>query len=585
MSRGMDPKSVRIGAMWDQEQFQSLVANVPGAVYRCALSSDWEMEFMSDEVEQICGYPASEFIGSPPDRTYASVIHPDDREMVEQAVGEAVGRREPFVIDYRVLHASGEVRWVHERGRAVFAADGSVLFLDGTIFDHTAEKELEQQLEHLAYHDSLTGLPNRTLFGEHVDLALNRAQRRGESVAVLFVDLDDFKLVNDSFGHQIGDQLLCQVAERLRGVARSTDVIARQGGDEFLILMADLPLLGNDSLPTDQATKLAERIAKTLTEPIPLHGTDVYVSASLGISVYPQDAANAEELLKRADVAMYRAKDTGRNGYELYTDDGTDALARLSMAGRLSRATRDHEFVLHYQPLVELSSGKMVGAEALIRWRDPKQGTLVAPGEFIPLAERTGLIGEISEWVIGEACRQSACWREAGLDIYVSINLPARFWQPTAMRSILATIESFGLSPNRLMVEITETTAMADPSRNEAIISELHERGLRVAIDDFGTGHSSLARLNQMLVNTLKIDRSFVADLPHDPQAAVLVTSMIQLARSLGLQPLAEGIETPAQRDFLLEQGCPLGQGFHYSPPIPPEQIPIYAAQPVTRAA
>jgi diguanylate cyclase (GGDEF)-like protein/PAS domain S-box-containing protein len=579
----MDSESVR--PVWDEEQFQSLVANVPGAVYRCALSSDWEMEFMSDEVEQICGYPASDFIGMPPARTYASVIHPEDREMVEEAVDEAVGRREPFVIDYRVLHANGEVRWVHERGRAVFAADGSVLFLDGTIFDHSAEKELEQQLEHLAYHDSLTGLPNRTLFGEHVELALSRAQRRGESVAVLFIDLDDFKLVNDSFGHQIGDQLLCQVAEKLRAVARATDVIARQGGDEFLILMADLPPLGADPPPAEHAAKLAERIAKTLTEPIPLHGTDVYVSASLGISLYPQDAANAEELLKRADVAMYRAKDTGRNGYELYTDDGTDAIARLSMAGRLSRATRDNEFVLHYQPLVELQNGKMVGAEALLRWRDPKQGTLVAPAEFIPLAERTGLIGEISEWVIGEACRQSASWREEGLDIYVSINLPARFWQPTAMRSVLATIESFGLSPNRLMVEITETTAMANPSRNEAIISELRERGLRVAIDDFGTGHSSLARLNQMLVNTLKIDRSFVADLPHDAQAAVLVTSMIQLAHSLGLQPLAEGIETPAQRDFLIQRGCPLGQGFYYSPPVPPEEIPVYAAQPATEAA
>jgi diguanylate cyclase (GGDEF)-like protein/PAS domain S-box-containing protein len=569
----------------DEDQFRSLVANVPGAVYRCALSSDWEMEFMSDEVEQICGHPASDFIGMPPARPYASVIHPDDREMVEQAVDEAVGRREAFVIDYRVLHASGEVRWVHERGRAVFGQDGSVLFLDGAIFDHTAQKQLEEQLEHLAYHDSLTGLPNRTLFREHVELALNRAKRRTETVAVLFIDLDDFKLVNDSFGHQIGDQLLCQVAEKLRAVARATDVIARQGGDEFLILMADLPPLGAESPPAEHASKLAQRIGDAFNEPISLHGTDVYVSASVGISLYPQDATSADDLLKRADVAMYTAKDTGRNGYELYTDDGTDAIDRLSLAARLHRATRDNQFVLHYQPLVELQTGRMVGAEALLRWRDPKQGTLIPPAEFIPLAERTGLIAEISEWVINEACRQNASWHADGLDICVSINLPARFWQPTAMRSILATVESFGLNPNRLMIEITETTAMADPRRNEAIISELRERGLRVAIDDFGTGHSSLARLNQMLVNTLKIDRSFVGDLPHDPQAAVLVTSIIQLAHSLGLQPLAEGIETDAQRDFLLQHGCTLGQGFYYSPPVPPEQIPTFAASPATRAA
>jgi predicted signal transduction protein with EAL and GGDEF domain len=362
-------------------------------------------------------------------------------------------------------------------------------------------------------------------------------------------------------------------------------VIARQGGDEFLILMADLPPLGADPPPAEIASMLAQRIGNALTEPIVLHGTDVYVSASVGISIYPRDATTADDLLKRADVAMYTAKDTGRNGYELYTDDGTDAMARLSLAARLHRATSENQLVLHYQPLVELQSGQMVGAEALLRWLDPKQGTLVPPAEFIPLAERTGLIGEISEWVISEACRQSASWHEHGLDICVSINLPARFWQPTAMRSVLATVESFGLNPNRLMIEITETTAMADPTRNEAIISELRERGLRVAIDDFGTGHSSLARLNQMLVNTLKIDRSFVGDLPHDPQAAVLVASIIRLAHSLGLQPLAEGIETAAQRDFLLHHGCLLGQGFYYSPPVPPEHIPTFVAASATQAA
>jgi diguanylate cyclase (GGDEF)-like protein/PAS domain S-box-containing protein len=585
MFPGVNSGSAQTMGLWDEDRFRSLVANVPGAVYRCALSSDWDMEFMSEEIEQICGYPASEFLGTPPARAFASVIHEDDRELVERVVDEAVGRREPFVLDYRVVHANGEVRWVHERGRAVFADDGSVLFLDGAIFDHTTKKELEQQLEHLAYHDSLTGLPNRTLFSEHVELALNRAQRRGEAVAVLFIDLDDFKLVNDSFGHQIGDQLLCQVAEKLRSVARATDVIARQGGDEFLILMADLPPLGADPSPAEIASMLAQRIGNVLTEPIVLHGTDVYVSASVGISIYPQDATSADDLLKRADVAMYTAKDTGRNGYELYTDDGTDAMARLSLAARLHRATSENQLVLHYQPLVELQSGQMIGAEALLRWLDPKQGTLIPPAEFIPLAERTGLIGEISEWVINEACRQSASWREHGLDICVSINLPARFWQPTAMRSVLATVESFGLNPNRLMIEITETTAMAHPTRNEAIISELRERGLRVAIDDFGTGHSSLARLNQMLVNTLKIDRSFVGDLPHDPQAAVLVASIIRLAHSLGLQPLAEGIETAAQRDFLLHHGCLLGQGFYYSPPIPPEQIPTFVAPAATQAA
>ena len=249
------------------------------------------------------------------------------------------------------------------------------------------------------------------------------------------------------------------------------------------------------------------------------------------------------------------------------------------MAGRLRRAVERNELVLHYQPLVALESGSIVGAEALLRWQDGDRGT-VMPGEFIPLAERTGLIAPISDWVISEACRQSAEWRARKLDLYVSVNLPAIFWQPTAMRRVLETIESFGLSPDRMMVEITESTMMADNHRSEPIIAELHERGLRLAIDDFGTGHSSLARLNQMLVTTLKIDRSFVADLPGDRSAAVLVATIIQLATNLGLQPLAEGIETEAQRDFLHEHGCPLGQGFLFSRAVPPAELEqLYAGR------
>ena len=242
------------------------------------------------------------------------------------------------------------------------------------------------------------------------------------------------------------------------------------------------------------------------------------------------------------------------------------------MAGRLRRAVERSQLLLHYQPLVNLQDGRIVGAEALLRWEDDERG-LVMPGDFIPLAERTGLIGPISDWVIEEACRQSAAWRADGLDMYVSVNLPAVFWQPTAMRQVLATIERFGLSADRMMVEITESTVMADTMRSEPIIAELHERGLRLAIDDFGTGHSSLSRLNQMLVTTLKIDRSFIADLPGDTSSAVLVATIIQLAQNLGLHPLAEGIETEEQRRFLVDNGCMLGQGFLFSRPVPADRI------------
>ena len=269
---------------------------------------------------------------------------------------------------------------------------------------------------------------------------------------------------------------------------------------------------------------------------------------------------------------MYRAKESGRDGAHLYTREGGDAMARLSMAGRLRRAAARDEFVLHYQPLVDLKTGAAVGVEALIRWYDGDRG-LIMPGDFIPLAERTGLIAPISEWVVEEACRQGRVWHDAGLDLYVSVNLPAAFWEPTAMRHVLDTIESFGLSPDRMMIEITESTASREGLGDAPILAELHERGLRLAIDDFGTGHSSLDRLNRMAVTTLKIDRSFVAGVPNEHSAGVLVKAMLRLADGLGLQALAEGIETEAQRAFLLEHGCPLGQGFLFSPPVAAAQI------------
>lgn len=570
-----DPPTAAASA-WSEERYASLVANVPGAVYRCAKTSDWDMEFMSAEIEQISGYPASDFLGTDAVRTFASIIHPDDRKLVERDVDTAVAGHEPFELDYRILTATGEVRWVHERGRAIFAADGSVLYLDGAIFDTTERKRLEEQLQHLAYHDPLTGLPNRAMFRDHVELAVARAERHGGEVAVLFIDLDEFKLVNDSFGHSIGDGLLIDVATRLRNVARGTDVVARQGGDEFMILIAGPAHPSRSWSATAAASALADRIRDTLARPITISGLEVSVGSSIGIGRFPVDGRTADDLLKCADVAMYQAKAAGRNVYRLYVDDNQGAMRRLSLAGRLRGAAERGELVLHYQPLVELRSGRMVGAEALIRWNDPERG-LIPPNEFIPVAERTGLIEPISEWVVNEACRQSAQWREAGLDLYTSINLPARLWEPTAMGHVLDTIRSFGLNPSSVMIEITESDAMANPESHEAIISKLRERGLRVAIDDFGTGHSSLARLNQMLVSILKIDMSFVRDVPDDPTAATLVAAIIQLAKSLGLTPLAEGVETWAQRGFLIDHGCELGQGYHFSRPVPADELPLYA--------
>ena len=517
------------------------------------------------------------------EEAWESAVHPDDRGAYDAGC-DAVQRGEPVEVEYRLVGYDGRVRWVWDRMHPYHATDGRLL-VDGIVADITERREvadelarMQEQLAHLAYHDALTDLPNRLSFQDHLGVAISRCELEEAALAVLFVDLDNFKLVNDSFGHAAGDELLRAVAGRLRRSTRSIDVVARQGGDEFLILVGDIPRSSRRPRDAQDVRSVAEVVAqklrRVLAEPFTISGVEIFVSASVGVSLYPIDATDSETLLKHADVAMYRAKESGRDAYELYAGEGEDALAQLSMAGRLRGSVeRAENLVLHYQPLVELESAKVVGVEALIRWQDGDR--LVPPADFIPIAERTGLMARMSDWVIGEACRQATIWRDEGLDLYVSVNLPPTFWQPTAMRHVLATIEAFGLNPDRMMIEITESAVVSDQRpAMDSVLDELHARGLQLAIDDFGTGHSSLSRLNQMRVTTLKIDRSFVRDLPADRSADVVVTSIVQLAHNLGLRPLAEGIETDAQRRFLLEHGCRLGQGFLFSRPVPADDIP-----------
>jgi len=518
-----------------------------------------------------------------PEEAWEAAVHEDDREVYESTTAALEDGR-PAEVEYRLVGYDGVTRWVWDRMHPRPRTEGP-LVVDGIVVDISERRlaseqlaEAQERLSHIAYHDSLTDLPNRTLFQEHLEGALHRARDTGAAVAVFFVDLDNFKLINDSFGHASGDELLCAVAARLKNCTRASDTVARQGGDEFLILVPDVGAarsVPKIASPQDSAEEIAWKIRRVLQEPFVVSGIEIYVTASLGISLFPFDAPDPETLLKHADVAMYEAKGEGRDRHRLYAGADGDALQQLSMAGRLRRAVEAGEgLVLHYQPLVNITDGNIVGVEALIRWRDGERG-LVQPNDFIPLAERTGLIGPMSDWVVEQACRQAAAWRAEGLDLFVSVNLPASFWQPTAMRHVLGTIESFGLNADRLMIEITESAVMEERGGAMApVLAELHSRGLKLAIDDFGTGHSSLGRLSQMRVTTLKIDRSFVSGLPDDPNSAVLVTSMIQLAGSLGLSPLAEGIETEEQRRFVLERGCELGQGFLFSRPVPAEEIP-----------
>ncbi|HEY7258706.1 MAG TPA: EAL domain-containing protein [Gaiellales bacterium] len=556
-------------AGWDDERIHALVSSMPGAVYRYVhREGRWHMESVSNAIEAITGYPTETFLPGG-ERPYDSIIHPDDRDAVAAAARQAMTQCEPFAIEYRIMHADGSVRWVNGHGTGIAADDGSLLYADGVIFDVTERKQTEARLTHLALHDALTDLPNRALFQEHLNLAIAHAHRTGIGGAVLFVDLDDFKMINDGFGHAVGDALLVQVARRLRESCRADDVVARQGGDEFLILLSGSgDTAGSEEAAADAAQKVAASMRTALGLPFHVGDTELYVTASIGASLYPSDADTAEAVLKHADVALYAAKDAGRDGYRLYSEPKHDTTRELALAARLRNAEKRDELILLYQPMVDLQTSCIVGAEALIRWKTP-DGELVPPADFLPVAERTGLIRPITAWVVEQACIQARRWCDLDLDLYASINVPPSYWQAASMRRVLATIADFGLPADRIMIEITEQSAMNQSEELAPLVEEFRRRGLRLAIDDFGTGHSSLGRLRQLRPNTLKIDRSFIRDLPNDKEAAILVEIMITLAQRLGMHCLAEGIETEAQLRFLVEHGCHLGQGFLYSRPLP----------------
>jgi diguanylate cyclase (GGDEF)-like protein len=384
-------------------------------------------------------------------------------------------------------------------------------------------------------------------------------------------------------GHHAGDQLLVQLAERLRGCTRETDLVARQGGDEFLLLLSDLdrgtgPLAGKDA-GVLVAESVAERVREALREPFELDGTEFFASGSIGISLFPQDALDAQTLLRNADTAMYESKRTDPGGFVVFSADDQDPKVRLTLSTRLRKAVEERDWVLHYQPIVDLADGHLHSVEALVRWQEPNGG-LVPPGEFIPLAEELGLIEAIGEWVLDELIRQHLAWREQGLQVPIGYNLsPRQLWSARLADRVLEKLRDAGVDPHDITMEITESTAMADPERTQRILTELHAWGLPLAIDDFGTGYSSLARLKHMPVDVLKIDRTFVRDVDRDRDLAGMVRAMIQLAQSLGMVPLAEGVETTGEYVFLRSNGCRLAQGFLFARPVPAEEIPALVAR------
>ena len=559
----------------EQEKYGALVEQIPAIVYVDLIDESMTTTYVSSQIERLLGVSPAEYISDP--ALWTKMLHPEDRDAAMETYTTGRESGEPFVFEYRLIGRDDQVLWFRDSAVVLTDAQGRPQMVQGVMLDITERKEAEEQIAFLAYHDKLTGLPNRAMFDELLNLTIARARRNDAGVAVIALDLDDFKLVNESLGHEAGDLLLKELAERLREATRETDLIARPGGDEFLMLLGDLdktPLMpGGQDGASIAAESVAVRIQQALLTPFEVAGTELYLSASMGISIFPNDAEVASALLKNADTAMFQSKKSGHGGFVLHTIVGGDALTRLSLSTRLRKAVDQKNWTLHYQPVIALDSGAMTGVEALIRWTSPNGG-LVLPGEFIPLAEEMGLIEAIGDWVLEEICRQDAQWRAAGLELEIGFNLsPRQLWQPELVSKIVGPLLTSGMDPTRLTVEITESATMTEPERTREILSSLHERGLRLAIDDFGTGYSSLSRLRYMPVDILKIDRTFIRDIDADQQNASMVSAMIALASNLGMTPLAEGIETEAEWAFLADRGCVLGQGFFFSKPVAPDDI------------
>ncbi|MDS4029672.1 MAG: EAL domain-containing protein [Candidatus Contendobacter sp.] len=451
---------------------------------------------------------------------------------------------------------------------------GEVSFALDLFERENQRKSAEERIHHLATHDALTGLPNRTLLLDRLAQALHAAQRKQNCVGVLFLDLDHFKTINDSQGHGMGDQLLQAISQRLRGVIRQEDTLARQGGDEFILVLTDLP-------EPAKAGWVAEHLLQALRAPFTLNQQVLHVGASIGISIYPLDATDPPTLIRFADSAMYQAKADGRAGYVFFTAELNVRVSELfTLSNELRQALEQDEFVLHYQPQIELATGRPVGVEALIRWQHPQRG-LIPPGRFISVAEETGLIGPIGEWTLRAACAQGRRWQDAGLPpLSVSVNLSARQWlQPDLENQVIDALQSVGLEPRWLELEITENLLMRDTDKMIETMRRLRAGGVRFAVDDFGVGYSSLRYLKRFPVSRIKIDQSFVRDIPGDPDDAAIATAIIQMGKSLRLTVVAEGVEAPEQLRFLGEQGCDMAQGYHFSKPLPAEECTEYLAR------
>lgn len=559
-----------------------LVEQSPDLIY--TLDCNGRFIFVNGRVESLLGYTREELIG----QHYSVIVHEDDIEQAHYAFNERrIGERATTNFEVRLKNKQTSVRHFENRmivailsSQGIYTLEGETpqqhfIGTSGVARDITERKRAEEMIAFQAFHDLLTGLPNRTLFLDRLELSITQATRRQQRLGVMFLDIDRFKLINDTYGHPEGDQLLKEFAQRVRQCLRSGDTLARQGGDEFTVLLPDI------SCAEDVVT-IAKKMLVELKRPFTVAERDFIATVSIGIAVYPEDGKTPEELIRNADIAMYQTKTTGKNGYvEFQPSMNTCHVERISLENDLRQAIKQgDQFELHFQPQISLSLGRVIGFEALIRWNHPTQG-LISPDAFIPLAEESGMIVAVSNWVLETGCAQLAELRRKGfVDLKLGINLsPREFERGDLFERITAPLNNHGIPPEAIEIEITESLLMKDAEAIIAKVRQLRRTGMRISIDDFGTRYSSLNYLRRFSISSLKIDQSFVRDIGNGHGSNSIIHAILGIARSFGLHVLAEGVETEAQKQALLSLGCDEMQGYLFSRPLPAAQLDDFLAQ------